>query len=344
MRVLVTGGAGFLGSHLCEELLKRGDAVICVDDLSTGRRDNIAGFIGDRKFAFLRADVSTALQVSGPLDVVAHLASPASPPDYHRLPLETLAVGSRGTENALQLAERKSARFLLASTSEVYGDPIVHPQTEDYCGNVSSVGPRSVYDEAKRFAEALTMAYARTHGVNVGIIRIFNTFGPRMRAEDGRVVSSFIAQALNGDPLTIYGDGEQTRSFCYVDDLIRGILAMLDGDETGPVNLGNPVERTVLELAELVLGITGSSSPVEFHQRPVDDPSRRRPDITLAASALGWEPRVSTEEGLQHTIRYFRSHRREVSAAAESLAGAQFEGTPARESLPADRSPLASPA
>jgi dTDP-glucose 4,6-dehydratase len=300
--------------------------VICADDLSTGRRNNIAAFENHPNFTFLQTDVSTSLRYSGPVDVVAHLASPASPPDYHRLPLETLAVGSRGTENALKLAEEKSARFVLASTSEVYGDPTVHPQTESYWGNVSSTGPRSVYDEAKRFAEAISMAYSRSRGVDVGIVRIFNTFGPRMRAEDGRVVSSFIAQALNGDALTIYGDGEQTRSFCYVDDLVRGIVAMIDSHESGPINLGNPVERTVQELAELVLEITGSDSAIEFHPRPVDDPSRRRPDISLAATRLGWQPQVSTEEGLLHTISYFRSNAAEVSAAAGSIAGAQFEG------------------
>jgi dTDP-glucose 4,6-dehydratase len=327
MRVLVTGGAGFLGSHLCETLLQRGDTVVCADDLSTGRRDNFAAFDNHLKFTFLQTDVSTSLQLSGPVDAVAHLASPASPPDYHRLPLETLAVGSRGTENALKLAEEKSARFVLASTSEVYGDPTVHPQTESYWGNVSSTGPRSVYDEAKRFAEAISMAYSRSRGVDVGIVRIFNTFGPRMRAEDGRVVSSFIAQALNGDALTIYGDGEQTRSFCYVDDLVRGLVAMIDSHESGPINLGNPVERTVQELAELVLEITGSDSSIEFHPRPVDDPSRRRPDISLAATRLGWQPQVSTEEGLLHTISYFQSNAAEVSAAAESIAGAQFEGS-----------------
>lgn len=326
MRALVTGGAGFLGSHLCEALLDRGDTVVCVDDLSTGRINNIAAFSNHPRFTFLRSDVSTSLRLRGRLDLVAHLASPASPPDYHRLPLETLAVGSRGTENALKLAAVKGARFVLASTSEVYGDPTVHPQTESYWGNVSSIGPRSVYDEAKRFAEAISMAYARSLGVNVGIIRIFNTFGPRMRAEDGRVVSSFIAQALNGDPLTIYGDGRQTRSFCYVDDLVRGIVAMADSQETGPINLGNPVERTVQELAELVLELTGSASPIEFHQLPVDDPTRRRPDISLAEDRLGWHPQISTEEGLHHTVAYFRAHAREVSSAALSIAGSQFEG------------------
>jgi dTDP-glucose 4,6-dehydratase len=326
MRTVVTGGAGFLGSHLCEKLLERGDFVTCIDDLSTGQRNNVASFSGHPRFSFLSADVSSSLAVDGAVDAVVHLASPASPPDYHRLPLETLAVGSRGTENALQLAEAKGARFVLASTSEVYGDPVVHPQSEDYWGNVNSVGPRSVYDEAKRYAEAVSMAYARCHGVNVGIVRIFNTFGPRMRARDGRVVSSFIAQALNGDPLTIYGDGTQTRSFCYVDDLIRGIMAMIDSEETGPINLGNPVERTVQELAELILEITGSSSPIEFHRLPVDDPARRRPDIGRAMERLGWQPRVSTETGLNRTIEYFRSNAAEVSAAARTLAGAQFEG------------------
>lgn len=343
MRVLVTGGAGFLGSHLCETLIKRGDSVVCVDDLSTGRRENLAKFADDPNFTFVQQDVSTALNIQGRLDAVAHLASPASPPDYHRLPLETLAVGSRGTENALKLAERKAARFVLASTSEIYGDPTVHPQNEQYWGNVSSIGPRSVYDEAKRFAEAISMAYSRSRGVNVGIVRIFNTFGPRMRAEDGRVVSSFIAQALNGDPLTIYGDGQQTRSFCYVDDLIRGLVAMIDSNETGPINLGNPVERTVQELAELVLEITGSSSNIEFHRRPVDDPTRRRPDISLAANVLGWQPLVSTEEGLEQVIRYFRSHAGEVQAAALELSGAQFEGmSPAAQR--AERPALAEPA
>lgn len=335
MRVLVTGGAGFLGSHLCETLLNRGDSVICADDLSTGRRSNMAKFADDPNFTFLQVDVSTALRVKGRIDAVAHLASPASPPDYHRLPLETLAVGSKGTENALKLADEKEARFVLASTSEIYGDPTVHPQTEQYWGNVSSIGPRSVYDEAKRFAEAISMAYSRSRGVDVGIVRIFNTFGPRMRAEDGRVVSSFIAQALNGDPLTIYGNGQQTRSFCYVDDLVRGIVAMIDSDQTGPINLGNPVERTVEELAEMVLDITGSSSTVEFHRLPVDDPTRRRPDINLASTLLGWKPQVSTEEGLHHTVRYFRAHFGEVSAAATGLTGAQFEGVAPQLDRPA---------
>jgi dTDP-glucose 4,6-dehydratase len=287
---------------------------------------NLASFAADPGFTFVHGNVSERLDIAGPLDMVAHLASPASPPDYHRLPLETLAAGSRGTENALMLAERKSARFVLASTSEVYGDPAIHPQAEEYWGNVSSVGPRSVYDEAKRFAEAISMAYARSRGVNVGIVRIFNTFGPRMRAKDGRVVSSFIVQALNGDPLTIYGDGAQTRSFCYVDDLVRGLIAMLDRDVTGPVNLGNPEEKTVQELAELVLEVSGSSSGIEFHRRPVDDPTRRCPDIGLAVQRLGWKPEMATEDGLRRTVEYFRSLPDEVVAAAGSVAGAQFEG------------------
>jgi dTDP-glucose 4,6-dehydratase len=335
MRVLVTGGAGFLGSHLCETLLGRGDAVVCVDNLSTGRLRNVAEFIAHPAFTFIEGDVSQPLEVTGPLDAIAHLASPASPPDYHRMPLETLAVGSRGTEHVLMLAEQASARMVLASTSEVYGDPLVHPQPEEYWGNVNSVGPRSVYDEAKRYAEALTMAYARSRGVSVGIVRIFNTYGPRMRAEDGRVVSSFIAQALNGDPLTVYGRGTQTRSLCYVDDLVRGIVAMLDCDMTGPVNLGNPQELTVLEIAELILAITGSDSRIEFHPLPVDDPSRRCPQIGLAVQKLGWTPQVGTEEGLRRTVDYFRSQADEVLAAADALAGGQDGPASAVQSLTA---------
>jgi dTDP-glucose 4,6-dehydratase len=326
MRVVVTGGAGFLGSHLCEALLRRGDSVVCVDNFSTGRPSNISRLRRNRLFTVIEADVSEALDVPGEVSAVAHLASPASPPDYHRLPLETLAVGSRGTENALRLAAAKHARFVLASTSEVYGDPAVHPQSEDYFGNVNSVGPRSVYDEAKRFSEALAAAYARSLSVDVGIVRIFNTFGPRMRADDGRVVSSFIAQALNGDPLTIYGDGSQTRSFCYVDDLVRGLVSMLDSQARGPINLGNPTERTMIELAEMVLGATGSTSAIEFHPLPVDDPTRRCPDIGLAVQHLGWTPAVSTDEGVRRTVAYFRTQPGEVAEAALALAGAQFEG------------------
>ena len=321
MRVVVTGGAGFLGSHLCDAILARGDSAVCVDNLATGRPDNVAHLMDSPGFTFVEADVSLALDVPGPVDAVAHLASPASPPEYLRLPLETLAVGSRGTENALRLAHQHGARFVLASTSEVYGDPAVHPQSEDYWGNVNPVGPRSVYDEAKRFAEALTRAYRDTKGVNAGIIRIFNTYGPRMNAQDGRIVTNFITQALNGDPLTIYGDGSQTRSFCYVDDLIRGIVGMIDSTEAGPVNLGNPEEFTVTEFARLVLRLTGSDSPVEHLPLPVDDPTRRCPVITRASQVLGWQPKVPVEDGIRRTIEWFRSRPDEVrmASAAGSL-------------------------
>lgn len=334
MRAVVTGGAGFLGSHLCEVLLSRGDTVVCVDDLSTGNICNIMPYAKHPRFDFIECDVSDRLEIDGRVHLVVHLASPASPPDYHRLPLHTLAVGSRGTENALRLAERNGARFLLASTSEVYGDPLEHPQRESYNGNVSSVGPRSVYDEAKRFSEALCMAYARVRGVDVGVIRIFNTFGPRMRADDGRVISTFIAQALNGDALTIYSDGHQTRSFCYVEDLIRGIVLMADSDERGPINLGNPTEYAVLDIARMVLSATASHSAVEFHPRPVDEPQRRCPDIALAIDRLAWTPTVSTEEGVRRTIAHFLTRPQEVAEAAESLAGAQFEGSPSQSGGP----------
>ena len=325
-RVVVTGGAGFLGSHLGTAFIERGDAVVCVDNLSTGRLDNIGHLLGSPAFEFVRADVSEGLEVAGPVDVVAHFASPASPPDYHRRPLETMAVGSRGTEHALRLAEANNARFVLASTSEVYGDPVVHPQREDYWGNVNPIGPRSVYDEAKRFAEALTVAYRRTRGVNTGVLRIFNTYGPRMRPHDGRVVTSFITQALTGEPLTIYGDGSQTRSFCYVDDLVRGILAMADTAEPGPVNLGNPDEHTMSELAALIVAITGSRSAVEHHPLPVDDPTRRRPDISRAREVLGWQPEVGTQDGLRRTVDWFAARMDEVSAAALLVAGGQTGG------------------
>jgi dTDP-glucose 4,6-dehydratase len=296
--------------------MARGDSAVCVDNLATGRPDNVAHLMGQPGFTFVEADVSSALDVPGPVDAVAHLASPASPPDYLRLPLETLAVGSHGTENALRLAHRHGARFVLASTSEVYGDPAVHPQTEDYWGNVNPVGPRSVYDEAKRFAEALTRAHRETHGVNAGIIRIFNTYGPRMSARDGRIVTNFITQALNGDPLTIYGDGSQTRSFCYVDDLIRGIVSMIDCAESGPVNLGNPEEFTVAEFAQLVLRVTGSGSPVEYLPLPVDDPTRRCPVITRASQVLGWQPQIRVEDGVRRTVEWFRSRPEEVRMAS----------------------------
>ncbi|HEX9357765.1 MAG TPA: UDP-glucuronic acid decarboxylase family protein, partial [Streptosporangiaceae bacterium] len=316
MRVVVTGGAGFLGSHLCDAIIARGDSAVCVDNLATGRPENVAHLVGRPEFTFVEADVSSALDVPGPVDAVAHLASPASPPEYLRLPLETLAAGSRGTENALRLAHRHGARFVLASTSEVYGDPAVHPQSEDYWGNVNPVGPRSVYDEAKRFAEALTRAYRDTHGVDAGIIRIFNTYGPRMNARDGRIVSNFITQALNGDPLTIYGDGTQTRSFCYVDDLIRGIVSMIDCAESGPVNLGNPEEFTVADFATLVLRLTGSDSPVEHLPLPVDDPTRRCPVITRASHVLGWQPEVRVEDGVRRTAEWFRSRPEELRMAS----------------------------
>ncbi|MFF0202754.1 UDP-glucuronic acid decarboxylase family protein [Streptomyces sp. NPDC005017] len=328
MRVVVTGGSGFLGSHLCDALLRRGDQVVCLDNLSTGDPRNVEHLLHDPAFEFMHVDVSVTAEVPGRVDAVAHLASPASPPDYLRQPLETLAVGSRGTENALRLAREKRARFVLASTSEVYGDPLIHPQAESYWGNVNPVGPRSVYDESKRFAEAVSVAYHRTHGVDAGIARIFNTYGPRMRPHDGRVVSSFITQALMGEPLTIYGDGKQTRSFCYVDDLVRGLLALLDSGELGPFNLGNPVEQTVTELAEKVLELTGSPSPVEYHPLPVDDPCRRRPVITRAREVLGWTPEVGVEDGLRRTVEWFASRPTELSAAAAAIRGGQDESTP----------------
>lgn len=325
MRVVVTGGAGFLGSHLVDALLRRGDDVVCVDNLSTGNLDNLGNASTYPNFQFVLADVCDGVEVHGTIDAVAHLASPASPPDYHRLPLETLAVGSRGTEAALKLAHSQSARFIVASTSEVYGDPLTHPQQETYWGNVNPVGPRSVYDEAKRYAEAVTSAYRRTFGTNTGIVRIFNTYGPKMRANDGRVVSSFIVQALLGDPLTIYGDGSQTRSFCFVDDLVRGLIAMLDSTEPGPINLGNPDERTVQELAELVLRLSGSTSPIHHYPLPVDDPTRRRPDLTRAQQLLGWLPQIRAEDGIARTIRWFADQPAENRAASFDLAGSQTD-------------------
>ena len=305
--MVVTGGAGFLGSHLCEALVARGNRVVAVDDLSTGAQENVAGLVDHAAFDLVVADVSQGVPVDGPVDAVLHLASPASPPDYLARPIETLAVGSEGTRHALTLAAAHGARFVLASTSEVYGDPLVHPQPETYWGNVNPVGPRSVYDEAKRFAEALTMAWHRARGVDVGIVRIFNTYGPRLRPGDGRVVSNFLTQAIEGRALTVYGDGSQTRSLCYVDDEVAGILALLDSDLTGPVNIGNPDELTVLELAHAVLALTGSSSPIVHEPLPTDDPTRRRPDIAVARRDLGWEPVVELEEGLRRTAAYFRA-------------------------------------
>ncbi len=304
-RVVVTGGAGFLGSHLADALLARGDEVVAIDNLVTGDTANIEHLFGVRDFSFVEHDVSNYLWVPGAVDVVMHFASPASPIDYLEMPIQTLKVGSLGTHNSLGLAKAKGAKFFLASTSEVYGDPLVHPQTEDYWGNVNPVGPRGVYDEAKRFAEAMTMAYHRTHGIDTRIVRIFNTYGPRMRPNDGRVVSNFIVQALRGEPLTIYGDGTQTRSFTYVDDEIRGFLALLDSDVTTPTNIGNPGEFTIKELADLVVEMTGSTSEVTYHDLPVDDPTQRKPDISKAAELLGWTPTVQLRDGLEHTIAYF---------------------------------------
>jgi dTDP-glucose 4,6-dehydratase len=306
-RVVVTGGAGFLGSHLCDALLDRGDEVVCLDNLRSGAMANIAHLFGRDGFSFVRHDVSNHIWVPGPVDVVMHLASPASPVDFERIPIQILKVGSLGTHNCLGLAREKGARFFLASTSEVYGDPAVHPQPETYWGNVNPIGPRGVYDEAKRFSEALTMAYHRYHGIEVRIVRIFNTYGPRMRVDDGRVVSNFITQALRGEPITVYGDGSQTRSFCYVDDQIRGHLALLEGGHTGPVNIGNDVEHTMLELAETVLEVTNSASPIEFAPLPHDDPTRRRPDLTEATTKLSWKPTVSLREGIGRTAEYFEA-------------------------------------
>jgi nucleoside-diphosphate-sugar epimerase len=306
MRVLLTGAAGFLGSHLAERLLKEGCEVIGVDNLSTGQRRNLDRLLAHPGFHFLQADVTQPLEVEGPLDWVLHFASPASPPRYLKLPIATLLVNAEGTRHLLDLALRKGARFFLASTSEVYGDPLVHPQPETYWGNVNPIGPRSIYDEGKRYAEALTTAYHRAYGVPVRIVRIFNSYGPFMDPEDGRVVSNFIVQALRGEPLTVFGDGSQTRSFCYVDDLIEGIRRLMEVDYPYPVNLGNPEEYRVLELAQLVKELTGSPSPITFLPLPEDDPKQRRPDITLARKLLSWEPKVPVREGLLWTISYFR--------------------------------------
>jgi dTDP-glucose 4,6-dehydratase len=308
MRLLVTGAAGFLGSHLCDRLLGMGHTVIGMDNMVTGAVANLAHLQGNPAFGLVRHDVSTYIGVDGALDGVLHFASPASPIDYLQLPIQTLKVGSLGTHNALGLAKAKGARFFLASTSEVYGDPQVHPQPEGYWGHVNPIGPRGVYDEAKRFAEALTTAYHRAHGVDTRIVRIFNTYGPRMRPHDGRVVSNFIVQALRGEPLTVYGDGSQTRSFCYVDDLIDGIVRLFEQGDAEPVNIGNPGEFTVRELAEIVRRLTGARSPVVMQPLPTDDPKQRRPDIGRARALLGWEPRIPLEDGLERTIAYFRQH------------------------------------
>jgi dTDP-glucose 4,6-dehydratase len=303
-RVVVTGGAGFLGSHLCDSLLARGEEVVAIDNLVTGRLQNIEHLFGRDGFTYARHDVSNYVWVPGRVDAVLHFASPASPKDYLEMPIQTLKVGSLGTHNSLGLAKDKGARFLLASTSEVYGDPSVHPQPETYWGNVNPVGPRGVYDEAKRFAEAMTMAYHTHHGLDVRIVRIFNTYGPRMRPTDGRAVSNFLVQALHGKPITIYGDGSQTRSFCYVEDEVRGFLALLDSDVVGPVNIGNPGEFTILELAELVIAVTNSTSEIVHEPLPVDDPTQRRPDINRARTELGWEPRIELREGLTRTAEW----------------------------------------
>jgi dTDP-glucose 4,6-dehydratase len=307
MRVLITGAAGFLGSHLCDRFLADGHQVVGLDNFITGHADNIAHLTGQPKFEFVRHNISTYTYVAGPIDGVLHFASPASPIDYLEHPIPTLKVGALGTHNALGLALAKRARFFLASTSEVYGDPLVHPQPESYWGNVNPVGPRGVYDEAKRFAEAMTMAYHRYHKLDTRVVRIFNTYGPRMRPRDGRVVSNFIVQALAGEPVTIYGDGSQTRSFCYVSDEVEGIYRLFMSGESDPVNIGNPVEYTVRQLAEVVLELTGARVPIEMKPLPVDDPKVRQPDITRARTILGWEPTVQLRDGVARTIEYFRS-------------------------------------
>jgi dTDP-glucose 4,6-dehydratase len=311
MRVLVTGGAGFLGSHLVDRLLAEGHDVIAMDNLITGDTDNIAHLAGNRRFAFIHHDVTNYIYIKGPLDAILHFASPASPVDYLELPIQTLKVGSLGTHNALGLALAKGARFLLASTSEVYGDPLVHPQPETYWGHVNPIGPRGVYDEAKRFAEAMTMAYYRAHGVTTRIVRIFNTYGPRMRLDDGRVVPNFVKQALGGEPLTVYGDGSQTRSFCFASDLIDGIYRLLLSNEDEPVNIGNPAEITIRQFAEKINELTGNQGGIRFEPLPKDDPRQRQPDITKARGILGWEPKINLDDGMQATIEYFQNRIRQ---------------------------------
>lgn len=306
MRILITGGAGFVGSHLCERFLKEGYEVVCVDNLITGALENIEHLRSNDGFSYVRHDISLPLEIDSPLDGILHFASPASPVDYLRHPIPTLKVGALGTHNALGLAKAKNARLILASTSEVYGDPLVHPQTEDYWGNVNPIGVRGVYDEAKRFAEAMVMAYHRFHRVSTGIVRIFNTYGTRMRLDDGRVLPNFMGQALRGEALTIYGDGSQTRSFCFVDDLVEGIFRLFQSDFVEPVNLGNPSEVTILEFAKEILELADSKSTIEYHPLPQDDPKVRRPDITRAREVLGWEPKVPRHDGLKRTMDFFR--------------------------------------
>jgi dTDP-glucose 4,6-dehydratase len=308
-RTLITGGAGFLGSHLCDRLIDEGHKVICMDNLVTGNTENIEHLfeLGQDRFRFVEYDVTDYIHVNGDLDYVLHFASPAAPEDYLRLPIQTLKVGALGTHKALGLAKAKDARLLLASTSEVYGDPLVHPQPEDYWGNVNPIGERGVYDEAKRFAEAITMAYNRYHGVETRIVRIFNTYGPRMRIDDGRALPTFMSQALRGDPLTVYGDGSQTRAFCYVDDLVDGIYRLLMSDESDPVNIGNPDEITIKEFAEEIIEITGTGSSITYEELPEDDPQVRQPDISRAREILNWEPKVDRKEGLRRTLDYFEA-------------------------------------
>ena len=305
-RIVVLGASGFLGSHLCDELIARGDDVVGIDDLSSSTGANLKALESEPRFTFLKGDIAKGIPVRGTVDAVMNFASPASPPRYLEMPIQTLRTGSQGTDNALQFALENNARFIMASTSEVYGDPTITPQVETYWGNVNSIGERSCYDEAKRYAEALCMAYWREYQANIGIVRIFNTYGPRLDPTDGRVVSNFVCQAIQGQDLTVYGDGSQTRSFCYVDDEIRGILALLDSNERGPINIGNPVEFTMLELAELVLELTGSQSQLAYEALPADDPLQRCPDITLARKLLKWEPTVDIREGLKNTIDWFR--------------------------------------
>ena len=315
MRAVVTGGAGFLGSHLSDGLIKRGWDVLCLDNLATGANANVAHLRGNSKFELRQQDVTQFIKVDGGVDAVLHFASPASPPDYLRLPIQTLKVGSLGTHNALGLAMAKNAKFLLASTSECYGDPEVSPQPETYWGNVNPIGPRGVYDEAKRFSEAITMAYCRHHGVDTKIVRIFNTYGPRMRLNDGRALPNFLYQALSGEPITVYGDGSQTRSFCYVSDLMEGILLLLESDEHEPVNIGNPQEITIREFAERVKALVGAKVDIIYQPLPQDDPKQRCPDITKARRVLRWEPKINLEEGLRRTLEYFRE---KVAAAGEA--------------------------